>query len=121
MVQQVPELTMPVAATTPWAVTVLDWPEPAAEAEALAAGSGRGRGAARGRGPAPPARRSGCRPARRLGPHQRLAAASRPDDGRARPDRDAPAAGRERRATSLPRRRRSALAGAAMGRARTDR
>src|SRR3954452_10940197 len=37
MVQQVPELTMPVAATTPWAVTVLDWPEQAAEAEALAA------------------------------------------------------------------------------------
>src|SRR4051794_15910999 len=36
MVQQVPELTMSTAATKPWAVTVLEWPEEAAEAEALA-------------------------------------------------------------------------------------
>jgi len=36
MVQQVPELTMPVVTAPPWAVTVLDWPEEAAEAEALA-------------------------------------------------------------------------------------
>jgi len=37
MVQQVPELTMPVVTAPPWAVTVLDWPEEAAEAETLAA------------------------------------------------------------------------------------
>jgi hypothetical protein len=37
MLQHTPESTVSVTAATPWAVTVLEWPEEAAEAEALAA------------------------------------------------------------------------------------